>query len=277
MAVRRMTPLGQRLIAAGAQPERAQQFVDRAQFDKGPQLTTFKGAGMPKKLGDPFDDQSRAASETRPEFSMVFRPVTDTTAPTFKQYVDVVLGKGAYDSLTTKYTKGLAPTFDKALTAPVGSYEYVIANGIKDGLSPEVVYQSALDLGITGTRTDSAVNSYVYKLYDEYTKKQNFDVTEEVLKLLNKNKYYQYGLPDPKLQYGIVTDLSKGTVGILTNPAVAKEYKKFVAGLSGDPQAERKIDRWVATVLAQANRERRTPYLDEVKRRERFRGKQVGG
>lgn len=288
MAVRRLTPLGQRLIAAGAQPERAQQFVDRVQFDKGPQLTTFKGAGMPKKLGDPFDDQSRAASEDY--FKDVFRPPTDATSPIFKQYVDVVLGKGAYDSLTAKASKGIAPTYGRASTASTDTFDRRIADAIKGGtLTPEqivdsiIAYQASTDPALAkvkasiGGRTRSDISSYVNKMFTEFNQLQGIDVTEEVLKQLNKDKAYQYGLPDSKLRYGTATDLSKGTVSILTNPAVNIAYKKFVAGLSGDPQAERKVAGWVANAVTQANRQQRTPYRDEIARRERFRGKQVGG
>lgn len=274
MVVRRMNPLGQRLIAAGAQPERAQQFVERAMFDKGLPMTSI-GGQRPVKLGDPYDDESQAAS--RALYPKGFAPPTpDDTS--FKSYFDVVFGKGAADKVSKDATIRLAPTFSKAVVQPVGTFEYVVSNGLKDGLSPEVVYENVLNLGIDLVgRSDADVRSYVYKLFGEYNDLQT-KLNDAYTDRLSKNKDYKFGLPDPKLRYGSNTDLSRGVVSVLTNPSVAKAYDKFVSGLSkDDPVASQKIAGFLNRAVQAANKAMRTPYRDEVQRREALKGKKIGG
>jgi len=271
--------LGQRLMAAGASPERAQQFVEQVEFNKGPQLPEFGGGQRLMALGDPFDDQSRAASESFPEFQNVFRPPSASDS-SFKDYVDVVLGRGAYNSLTAKYTKGAAPLWEASKRSNSMLDKAIVQAITEKNASIAEITESLLNatsVGLLGGRTPQQAVDYAEKVFADYTKLQNFDVNEKLVQELNKNKAYEFGLPDQKLRYGLTTDLKKGTISIMTHPQVAKVYRQVAPMLKGDPAAEAKFNSWITGVLADANAQKRTPYLDEVRRREKFRGKKVGG
>ena len=47
--------------------------------------------------------------------------------------------------------------------------------------------------------------------------------------VLDSNKYYKAGLPDPKLKYGKTEDLSKGIISFETHPQVEKALKNIPA------------------------------------------------
>lgn len=266
--------LGQRLMAAGASPERTQKFLEQKAFETGQPMGMPTVSTKPQGPNEWYDEEYAAASSSL--FPGGFKPPTPDDA-NFKSYYDIVYGKGAYDKFTTKAQSQAfatnAPTFNKAIKAPVGSYEYVIANGIKDGLSPEVVYESALGIkNLIGTRTDAAVNSYVYKLFDEYTKAQN-SLQDIYAKQLANNKDYKFGLPDPKLRYGITTNLSAGQVDVLTNPTAAKAYAAYQK-TTQDPQ---KLSQYKQFLLTKVNERKLTPWKDEAARRDYLKGKKIGG
>jgi hypothetical protein len=272
MAISRRNPLQQRLIAAGAQPERAQGFVDRVAFDKGPQLATFGGApkvsgGMkPIVLGDSYDDKTTQARKDY--FPNLFYP-PEPESQDFKSYFDVVLGKGAYNNFFNKSFATKAPTYSVGLKQSPGTFEYVVANGVKKGLSPETIINSLPDLKITGIKTPAQYSDYVYKIFNEYTDAQD-KVNTDLVKRIEKDKAYKFGLPDPKLRYGLTTDLNKGTIAITFQPAVANALAKLKRGGPIPPERERAL---LSNALIQINKAKLTPFIDAKKLGEKFRGK----
>jgi hypothetical protein len=280
MVVRRMNPLGQRLIAAGAQPERAQQFVERAMFDKGAAITKPMGMKAPVVLGDLYDEESQAASQAL--YPKGFRPPT-LDDPQFPKYYDFVFGKGAYSKVFERGTLGAttAPNYATAKNS-TDAFDQGIIKGVESGATyPQMVlkFEQAYkaDKTIIGALTKDEALKYMKDIWTEYNKgKGNTD--ELLTKSINSNQNFKFGLPDPKMRYGLNTDYSKGTVDILTNPTVAKAYQKFVSGLEpGDPSASQKTAGFLARAVQAANKAGRTPYLDEARRREALRGKKIGG
>ena len=272
MAVRRMTPLGQRLIAAGAQPERAQQFVQRAFFDKGAPAA-MPSIGKPKAIDDAYNDELAAIS--RSTWNKGFVPPS-SDAPTFKTYFDLVKGKGAYDKFISQASIRLSPNYSKALTSK-SPFDQAIVPYIKAGVSvAEIVDGLMANPTVLGTRTLASAEEYVEKLYDEYNASQT-KVAEEALAELKKDKNYLYALPDPRLRYGITTDLSKGTVDIRTHPAVEKAYQNFLKTVQGDPVASQKVAGWLNRAVEGANKAMETPWKNEVRRREILKKKTTRG
>lgn len=282
MAIGFNNPLQQRLIAAGAQPERAQQFVDRVAFDKGPQLTTFGGApkvsggAKPIVLGDPYDDKTTQAR--RDYFPNLFYP-PEPESQDFKPYFDVVLGKGAYDNFYNKSFASKAPTYSIGLKQPPRTFEYVVAGGVKKGLSPETIIDSLPGLAIinpdgtrvsiTGIKTPAQYSDYVYKIFNEYNSAQE-SVNADLAKQLQKDSAYKFGLPDKKLRYGLTTDLSKGIISITFQPAVANALAKLKQSGPVQPGQEQAL---LNSALIQVNRAKLTPFIDAKKLGEKFRGK----
>ena len=265
MAIGRSNPLRQRLIAAGAQPERAQQFVEQNIFNKGPQLTTFGGSN-PKVLGDPYDDKTQQA--LKDYFPNLYRPPT-SDSPDFKPYFDVVLGKGAYDNFYNKSFATKAPTYTIALNkAPKGSFEFVVANLTQQNFTPESIVTKLLAEGNTADKTDEAVTAYVYKIFNEYNDAQA-KVNEDLVKRLEQDKAYKFGLPDIKLRYGLTTDLNKGTISIALQPAVANALSKY----KQDPAFASKQQAFLTKALAEVTKAKLTPYIDAKKLGEKFRNK----
>lgn len=272
MAIGRSNPLQQRLIAAGAQPERAQRFVDRVAFDKGPQLTTFggtpkvSGGTKPVVLGDPYDEKTTQAR--RDEFPNLFYP-PEPESQDFKPYFDVVLGKGAYNNFFNKSFAAKAPTYSVGLKQSPGTFEYIVANGVKKGLSPEIIINALPATKSTGIKTPAQYSDYVYKIFNEYNSAQE-SVNADLAKRLQKDSAYKFGLPDKKLQYGLTTDLSKGTISIAFQPAVAYALAKLKQSGPVQPGREQAL---LNSALIQVNKAKLTPFIDAKKLGEKFRGK----
>ena len=259
-------PFRQRLIAAGATPMKANQFIEQRAFETGKPVGF---TGKPKGPSEWYNENYAGASESL--YPQGFRPPT-VDSPDFKDYFDVVYGKGSYDKLGKINMTKFAPTYSKALQQKVGTFEYVVSNGIKDGLSPETVYDNILDLGITGTRSDSDVRSYVYKIFDEFNT-IGTKLNDEAVKQFNTNKNYKYRLPDPKLRYGTSTNLSAGTVDILSNAGAAKAYNAYAAKVK-DPA---KLAKFKSYLVSEATKAQLTPWKDEARRRDALKGTKIGG
>lgn len=271
-----MTPLGQRLIAAGAQPERAQQFVEQNLFQKGAPLGMPTSTGKPKGPGEWYNEDYAAASASL--YPAGFRPPAPD-APEFRQYFDVVLGKGAYDKFTTKAQSQAfstkAPTYnaarnssnilDKSIVPYLGKQNVSLAQ-IVDGIlkNPQV----------WGGRTAQQAEAYATKLFNEYNDAMA-SLGDIYAKEITKNKDYKYGLPDPKLRYGVATSLGAGTVDILTNPTAARLYASFQ---KDNPKATpQQLAQYKASLVSEANKRQLTPWRDEARRRDALKGKKIGG
>ena len=278
----------ERLIAAGASPQRAQSFA--AQFAAS-QPTTSK----PRDIQDAFDQQLFDLSYSLyPNTFKVPRAGDDL----FDDYARYILTPEGYTKVEQKAFATNAPNFNAAKKGT--AYEQKLAIAVEKGFSPTQIREAImqdftnnvpelLTFPVTGTKsvTDAAAD-LADTLFKEYA---DFDVKKvDVLqKELDKNKNYKFGLPDPKLSYGAKTDFNAGTIDFRTHPSVTKILDKrkseLGAGLQAtygaagpqstaaagialpSPQEERELLNLVKT--------KAKPFVDEVKRREYLKKKSI--
>lgn len=222
----------QRLIAAGASPQRAQAFA--TQFAK-----SMPGAKT-KDIQDAFD--AELASLSQAFFPNTFRPPT----PEDPRFLDYAVGVYGEDQIRKvigdAFTKN-APTYT---LAKVGTpYEQKIAKDIASGktivqIQAQILQdyeQNNADLlafPVIKTTDDiiTAASNYAGKLFNEYKKAEGLSLGS-VKNFLNTNKFYKAQLPDPKFTYGKEEDLSSGVISWKTHPEVEKylnnpEYKALI-------------------------------------------------
>ena len=272
-----MAKIAQRLIAAGASPERAAAF--EAQFAKA------RPGLKPQKLEDAFDAELGAISASI--WPNTFRPQDLDDAQTI-DYFKGVYGPERYEQVI----KTSAPKFYSAKN----SSNAVIAQIAKD-------YENGVDLAETisairtlspdalgGLTEDDAVNQAT-NIYNDYLKS-----TTAAKNFLSKDKYYKANLPSPKIKYGKTTDLAAGVIDFRTNPSVekyinspqAKQAKQVAvspaAGYIGAAGPEAAASFSKARTEAAGFEDRlfnkfiesgATPFFDEAKRREYVKGKTI--
>lgn len=277
MAVNRFNnPLRQRLVAAGASPQRADAFVQQKAFESGAPVGMPSVAGKPKGPNEWYnEDYANASASLYPKG---FRPPTPDS-PNFKQYFDFVYGKGSYDKLSSKALAQEAPLWSAA-TRSSSMLDKAIVQAItqKNASIGEITESllGATNAALLGGRTPQQAVDYAEKVFNDYNNAKA-KIVDVYGKEIAKNKDYKYGLPDPKLRYGTTTDLSKGTVDILTNPTAAKAYAAYTKTLQGDRMAAQKASQYLAALVAEANKRQITPWKDEAKRRDYLKGKKIGG
>jgi hypothetical protein len=215
----------QRLIAAGASPQRAQAFA--TQFAK-----SMPGK-RPQDIQDAFDAELAALSQAF--FPNTFRPPTPED-PRFLDYAVGVYGEDQIRKVISDAFAKNAPTFT---AAKVGApYEQKIANDIASGKSivqiqaqilQDYEAQNADLLAFPAVKTTddaiTAASNYAGKLFNEYKKAEGLSLGS-VKNFFNTNKYYKSQLPDPKLKYGKEEDLSAGVISWKTHPQVDAYLKK---------------------------------------------------
>ena len=278
-----MATIAQRLVAAGASPERArafeQQFTQRVQGIQ-------PGLGKPKDIQDAFDAEIAAFAAAK--FPNTFRPPT-IDDPRIDAYINFIYGPNKTQELENKAFATKAPNYNRILnTLPADPNQYnldqyivaKVANGVPYAQIVQDVLNAPKDLllGVTEGKLGDIVSKYSGEYNDAInaipTVKQN---------LLDTNKYYKAGLPDPKFQYGLKEDLSKGIIDFKTHPSVPRilqeEAKKtksaigYVPGYVTADVAERRAITQGAVdaapkVLSSLLGTKASPFLDEVKRRE---------
>lgn len=271
--------LGQRLMAAGASPERTQKFLEQKAFETGQPMGMSTASTKPKALGDPYDDKTQQA--LKDNFPFLYRPPT-SDSPDFKQYFDFVLGKGSYQTTLDKELKLVAPTYRTA-SMSAANLDKFITTMINDGLDLNTITQRIRDpraqanligygekAGQKNILIPFTVDQAIFRateIYDDYITGKD-KANEKLVARLQQDKAYKFGLPDSKLRYGLVTDLSKGLVSITTQPAVAKAlalYKQNPKFTSGKEQA------FLMKALADVNKANLTPFIDMKNLGERFR------
>jgi hypothetical protein len=227
--------IAKRLMAAGASPQRAQQFA--LQFQKSVQAKSPGANLKPKDYNDAFD--LALAEQSKELFPNAFRPPKSTDA-SFMDYAEFVLTPSALETIKTRSFQKNAPNFNTNLGKGTETIVGRIAENIKLGGSPaqileainteklnydedEVKEYDSLFFDVSKPLdVDKNVIKFVENLYNDYNKAQNAVITETE-SLLNDNRDYKYGIPDKKLTYGYSTNLKKGTIGVDTRPGV-KEY-----------------------------------------------------
>lgn len=224
-----MAKIAQRLVAAGASPERARAFEQ--------QFIAARPGLKPQDIQDAFDLELGAYAAAK--YPNMWRPSTMTDTQLVDYYI-ATKGQQKYDDLTKNTFSRLAPTYNTALK---GQNQYLIdvakaaKQGIPVGETIALVRSDALtDETIFGGLTEDDVVKQVNTIYREYNA-ANTAAAGAAKSELGKDKYFQANLPDPKLKYGLKTDLKAGTIDFKTNPKVVKvlEKIKLEIGKEGSP------------------------------------------
>ena len=301
----------QRLIAAGASPQRAQAFAQ--------QFAASRPGVKPQKLEDAFDEELGAIAASI--WPKTYRPPS-IDDPEIDDYIIGAYGEDKLNNISEKAWSTAAPTFKKSIAGlsqgqdktglNIDQYiAYELYYGGKTAGQIQNELQTEEGLAFTGNLLPSDVNARVNKLSTELN---NVAVKENSLKksFLTNDKYYKAGLPTPKLKYGKSTNLKLGEIGIDTLPGVPKfieeqaplefarvesqrpavqENVPFLsgaiqAGIPGagassymDPKFKNTEDMSKETItnklLGTVNKKGQTPFFDEVKRRESVKGKTI--
>jgi len=264
----------QRLMAAGASPERADGMIQQRAFETGAPIGMPASVGKPKGPNEWYNEDYAAASQSL--FPGGFKPpAPDDT--NFKSYYDVVYGKGAYDKFTTtaqsKAFATKAPTYNAARNSANPLDKAIVPYLGRQGVSLAAIVDGILkNPQFWGGRTAEQAESYATKLFNEYND-AIASLNDVYADQLNKNRDYKYGLPDPKLRYGVTTNLSAGQDDILTNPTAAKAYAAYQKTTTNPQQ----LAQYKQFLLTEANKRQLTPWKDEAKRRDYLKGKKIGG
>jgi len=220
----------QRLIAAGASPQKAQAFA--TQFAKS------RPGLKPQKLEDAFDAELGAITASL--YPNTFRPQDLDDVQTI-DYFKGIYGQPKYDQLI----KTTAPTYSAALNS-ANQYIKDIALAAQQGIS--------LDSVIASIRTDALTDETLFgglneedaitqtnKIYTDFAK-----TTTAAKNFLSKDKYYKANLPDPKLTYGKTANLAAGVIDFRTHPSV----EKYITQMPKELKAQDSMNRLTATTPA---------------------------
>lgn len=284
--------LVQRLIAAGATPDRAKAFAQR--------VTNKPSAALPEKKGDPGDGvyDERIAALSRQLYPMTFVPPVAGT-PEFDDYYDYLVRQNRVKAILppdpvtltqNAYTK-FAPKWSNAIKSSI-QFEANVAQDVANGYTPNEIIANLTPADYAGLKPRSAGDTDLLKvavstindIYADYAgaavQVDKF-VTEEITKNLtarqtelNKNRDYKYGLPDRTLKYGPETNLKEGIISFRTVPGVQDFYLQqnelFRQNAPGASQAGGIAVDFVQKQLANQAKKAGmmpTPYLDEGQRR----------
>lgn len=224
----------QRLIAAGASPQRAQAFAQ--QFTKQVQAAQ-PSITKPKDIQDAFDAEIAAFAAA--QYPGTFKPPA-IDDPRIDDYIKGAYGENVLSNITTKSFQFKAPDLYKILVAnpnlettpdnqlgldalivkkvyieqqPIGQLKNDLASGIyKDPTGKKTITGSLLPSEYSGL-VDKYAGQDAAQLEEETKLKTNF---------LTSDKYYKVGLPTPNVKYGKTEDLAAGIIDYKTHPSVAK-------------------------------------------------------
>ena len=234
----------QRLIAAGASPQKAQSFAQ--QFTKQVQKAQ-PGLGKPKDIQDAFDAEIAAfAAAAYPD---TFKPPA-ITDPRIRDYVIGAYGSQVLDTITDKSFSFKAPDLDRILLAnpnlentpdnklgldayivkqlyikkmPIGELKDILSNPARQtelGISP-IDPKTKTPKLITGSLLPADYNSLVEK-YAAQDSAQQEEEQKQLESFLNSDKYYKVGLVTPKIKYGQTQNLAEGVIDFKTHPSVKR-------------------------------------------------------
>ena len=273
----------QRLVAAGASPERAAAF--EAQFAKA------RPGLAPKKLEDAFDEELGAISASI--WPNTFRPQDLDDAQTI-EYFKGIYGPEKYNQIVAK----AAPMYSSALGS-ANQYIKDIASAAQQGIpladvTASIRNDALTDSSVFGGLTEEDIISQAGKIYTDYNK-----ASGAAKSFLSKDKYYKANLPNPKIKYGRTTDLAAGVIDYRTHPSVEKyiaqkpqeklaispsgagispiaaraaQVPTGAAGVEAIQKPGKEFEDRLFTKFIESGA---TPFFDEVKRRESVKGKTI--
>lgn len=281
----------QRLVAAGATPERASQFINQRAFQaltpmREPSVLGEKPAAAPGIIGPKpkgpqewYNDNYASGSEGL--YPAGFR-APKFGDENFDSYYDYVFGKGSYSKLTTetrdKNLSMKAPLFVQARkNASNSSLDFNIVKGLELGnTAPQIINQllgSPQRAQILGNLPERDAINYINRIAGQYYSAigSEADIEKIVNARIAKDRDFRYRMPDPRLRYGLSTDLNRGVVDILSNPTAAKAYAAYAA-TEKDPT---KLTQYKAKLVGEAANRGVTPWKDEARRRDALKGKKL--
>jgi len=281
----------QRLIAAGASPQKAQAFASQfTQKLQSAQPTITK----PQDIQDAFDAEIAAYAAVA--YPRTFKPPA-IDDPRIDAYITGIYGKGKLKELADKAYSTEAPNYIRiknTLPKDPNTYnldQYIIA-AIGNQQSYAEIVNDIIDkapIELMGSLSQGQVADTVNKYYNEYNKAiETIPVNKQ--KLLESNKYYKFGLPDPSFQYGPKENLSAGVIDFRTHPSVTRIIKEktnvkkkdleLTYGAAGPqssaaagialPSPEEELG-----IFNELSATKATPFVDEVKRREYLKKRQT--
>lgn len=300
--------LTQRLIAAGASPERAQQFTtlaaQRAIRGGMPRETGGTGSGdgvnpqPPKREEDiippgiragataevAFDPQITAIAQAK--YPMTWRaPALD--APEVEDYIIGIHGDKVNTDLINRAYAEKAPDFLKLKTsfeqkykdpAKINPMAYTFNDKLFAWLSNDVSLeqvkeQIAADAvtgpGSLGGLKVQEAQQLAESLWSQYNAAQEQIVTNRSEYLKNNDKYFTASLPHPKLKYGPSTNYKMGTVSIRTLPNIEPWLKQYNEYARANfPGSSAAAGIAVDKTLKKLTANKQTPFTDEVIRRQ---------
>ena len=219
------TRITQRLITAGASPERA------AAFEK--QFIAARPSLKPQDIQDAFDLELGAYAAA--QFPNMWRPQTNLTDADLPNYIIGTYGQQKYNDIVSK----ASPAFNKAKQSSNLAIQTIVKD-IEDGvpLADAIVgvrtawKDAANRVAVFGNLTEQDAVNQVNSLYADYGKQTNAAKT-----FLSNDKYYKANLPHPNLKYGTTTNLTQGTIDFKTNPQ-AETVRSKVLGAVGKMQQQ---------------------------------------
>jgi hypothetical protein len=250
----------QKLIAAGASPQKAQSFA------KQYIAQTTKAGIKPKDIQDAFDAEIAAFAAAA--YPNTFKPPS-ITDPRIRDYVIGAYGSGVLDTITDKSFSYKAPDLDRILLAnpnlentpdnklgldayivkqlyfkqmPIGELKDILSNPARQtelGIS-SVDPKTKVTKLITGSLLPADYNSLVEK-YSAQDAAQQEEEQKQLESFLNSDKYYKVGLVTPKIKYGKTEDLAAGIIDYKTHPSVAKYINQNVPKLKSEDEMTKQI------------------------------------
>lgn len=285
------TQISRRLMAAGASPERArafeQQFTKKLQSAQ-PTIT------KPQDIQDAFD--AEIATFAAAAYPNTFKPPA-IDDPRIDAYITGIYGEKKLKELETKAYSTEAPNYIRIKnTLPKDPNAYNLDQYIIAAIGNQQPYAQIVNdiiekapIELMGSLSQGQVADTVNKYYNEYNKAiETIPVNKQ--KLLESNKYYKVGLPDPTFKYGTKENLSQGVIDFRTHPSVTRilEEKKTknvkdlqsTYGAAG-PQSSAAAGIAVPSpqeeigIFNELSATKATPFVDEVKRREYLKKRQT--
>jgi hypothetical protein len=226
----------QRLIAAGASPQRAQAFAQQYMAQ------TAKAGIKTQDVEDAFDAELAAISQAA--YPNVFRPPS-IDSPEIDAYITGVYGKEKINSIRQSSFRNVAPNLLKVINtlpkdpATDNIDQYVVRNIYLyqkpiGQIKEEILAGTYTQDGTTYTINNKLLPGSANDLVDKYAGEDARQAEEEAkLKssFLESDKYYKAQIPHPNLKYSKTTNLAEGKIDFKTHPSVARvlgeEYKKM--------------------------------------------------
>lgn len=260
-----MATVAQRLIAAGASPERARAFEQ--------QFISARPGLKPREIQDAFDAELGAFSAAQWPYTFKPQSLSDAELP---DYIIATYGQQRYDDLTKK----ASPFFNSSLNSS-NAYIRDIANAAKQGINIADVIASIRNDALEdetqfGGLKEADIISQTNKIYTDYAR-----AAGAAKSFLAGDKYYKANLPHPNLKYGTKTDLKTGTIDFRTNPKVKEIIEKrqqfitsqatpYGPSIASSKESVRFSDN---NLFKSFSGSKATPFFDEVTRREFLKGK----